>query len=809
MMKRLLFGAIAATGLVILPACSDTFNPTSDCEGRILPTVGVDPSVAAPSAPAKAASRASGQALEISANDLTFKLSANDGSLERSWASLTEFNTAENFPVGAYTFEVSYGDPKFGGFNQPYYFGSTPLTVLENKTTPVNITAKLCNAMVTVRYSEAMNQYFTEYSGEVTAGTSSYVYSPEEMRTLYVVPGRVSLNINVTKPNGVTGKLNAIDFQAEAAHHYVIDVTVNNGNVGGGALNVTFNSDVVEETVDLDISDQVLSADAPTISPIGFTPGEPIDVIEGVQLSDLVRMSITAAGYVETATLTVSQSLVARGWPETVDLATADENVLLQLRNFGMGMVGFDGIKSQMAFVGFNRIPRYLQYIDGGDNTVSFTLVAKDRNSKISSPLTLTYNITKLDLRLENFQPLRVDDSQLSFDLIYSGNVENIVFERKNEQGIFRPIPGPEIQQDENDPKRYHVTVTVPENELNVIIRANSNDNMYSDESVIVRKGVATTLSDLNVFATKAMLTVRCGEDPSTHPHDSQVLLSTDGTNYTEHTSNTTSGTNITLTGLTPATTYYVKVQAHEGESTPIRFTTEAATQLPNSGMEDWFTSASESNWACKYAGTSSDTPWGTYNPMTTSQGRNVAYQKISGTIDSTDKYPSSSGSKAALLRTIGWGSGNAAIGQISDKNPKYIDVGMLHLGSSASVKGEELQEGMEFNSRPINLTFFYKYIPKNSADYGMVEIWIKDASGNIIAQGSKQLASTNYERAIIPLSYSINTPKAAMIYVKFVSSANEACLARNKNNFNCPSVLNSATFMGSQLLIDDISLTY
>ena len=85
MMKRLLSGAIAATGLVILPACSDTFNPTSDCEGRILPTVGVDPSVAAPSAPAKAASRASGQALEISANDLTLKLSANDGSLERSW----------------------------------------------------------------------------------------------------------------------------------------------------------------------------------------------------------------------------------------------------------------------------------------------------------------------------------------------------------------------------------------------------------------------------------------------------------------------------------------------------------------------------------------------------------------------------------------------------------------------------------------------------------------------------------------------------------------------------------------------------
>ncbi len=809
MMKRLLFGAIAATGLVILPACSDTFNPTSDCEGRILPTVGVDPSVAAPSAPAKAASRASGQALEISANDLTLKLSANDGSLERSWASLTEFNTAENFPVGAYTFEVSYGDPKFGGFNKPYYFGSTPLTVLENKTTPVNITAKLCNAMVTVRYSEAMNQYFTEYSGEVTAGTSSYVYSPEEMRTLYVVPGRVSLNINVTKPNGVTGKLNAIDFQAEAAHHYVIDVTVNNGNVGGGALNVTFNSDVVEETVDLDISDQVLSADAPVISPIGFSPGEPIDIIEGVQLSDLVRMSITAAGYVETATLTVSQSLVARGWPETVDLATADENTLLQLRNFGMGMVGFDGIKSQMAFVGFNRIPRYLQYLDGGDNTVSFTLVAKDRNSKLSSPLTLTYNITKMDLRLENIHPLMVDETKLNFDLIYSGNIENVVFERKNEQGIFRPVANTSIEHDETDQKRYHVSISVPADELNVRLRANSNDNMYSDEYVIVRKGVATTLSDLNVFATKATLSVRCGEDPTTHPHESTVLLSTNGTDYDEYTNVIANGTDLTLTGLTPSTQYYVKVQAHEGESKPIMFTTEAATQLQNSGMEEWFKGNSGRNWSCMYPGTSTETQWGTSNPMTTSQGGDFAYCKISGTIDSTDKYPQSTGSKAALLRTIGWGSGNVALGSISESNPKYVDVGLLHLGSTQSVRDEELSEGIDFASRPTNLTFFYKYIPKNNADYGAVEVWVKDASGNIIAQGSKQLAETSYNRTVIPLQYKPNSPKAAKIYVRFVSSANPACLVRTTDNFSVPKFMVGGSFVGSQLLIDDISLTY
>lgn len=809
MMNKLLFGVFAATGLALLPACSDTFNPTSDCEGRILPAVGVDTSVAAPSEKAHASSRATSQAMEISVNDLELVLSASDGSLERRWASLTEFDASENFPVGSYSFDVSYGDPKFGGFDKPYYFGTTNISILENRTTPVNVTARLSNAMITVRYSEAMSQYFTSFTGEVTAGTSSYVYAPNEMRTLYVVPGRVSLNINVTKPSGATGKLNAIDFQAEAAHHYVIDVTVNNGNVGGGALNVTFNSDVVEESVELDISDQVLSAEAPIVSAIGFNPGQPIDVIEGVQLTDIVRMSIMAAGYVQTATLTCSPSLVARGWPETVDLAEADENVLLQLRNFGMGMVGFDGIKSQMAFVGFNRIPRQLKYIDGGDNTVSFTLVAKDRNSKVSTPLTLTYNITKMDLRLENIQPLMVDETKLNFDLIYSGNIENVVFERKNEQGIFRPVANTSIEQDETDQKRYHVSISVPEDELNVRLRANSNDNMYSDEYVIVRKGVATSLSDLNVFATKASLTVRCGEDPTTHPHGSTVLLSTNGTDYDEYTHVIANGTDLTLTGLTPSTQYYVKVQAHEGESKPIMFTTEAATQLQNSGMEEWFTGAKGNNWSCLYPGTSAETQWGTSNPMTTSQGIDASYTRIAGTIDSTDKRPESTGSKAALLRTVGWGSGNAAVGTISDSNPKYVDVGLLHLGSSQSVRDEELSEGIDFASRPTNLTFFYKYIPKNNSDYGAVEVWVKDASGNIIAQGSKQLAETSYNRTVIPLQYKPNSPKAAKIYVKFVSSANPACLARNKDNFSVPKFAVGGSFVGSQLLIDDISLTY
>ncbi len=108
MKNKVLTGFCAVAGLAFLSACSDTFNPSGDREGRILPSIGLDPVVAAPQG--KAAARADGQAMQISPDDLKLTLSADDGSLERTWESPADFDPAENFPVGAYTMEASYGD---------------------------------------------------------------------------------------------------------------------------------------------------------------------------------------------------------------------------------------------------------------------------------------------------------------------------------------------------------------------------------------------------------------------------------------------------------------------------------------------------------------------------------------------------------------------------------------------------------------------------------------------------------------------------------------------------------------------------
>ena len=811
-MNYLLKGVALASLVLGFSACSDTFDPTSDQDGRLVLDVNVDHGVAAPESARKNAPSRAASVIEITANDLRLALRSTSGDFAQSWENLSAFDPAINFPVGNYVFEASYGTKGQEGFDMPYYFGSTQLSIRENQTTPVSVTASLANAMVSVVYTDAFKGYFSKYTTDLQTASGTVGFAADETRAAYVNAGHIEVFANVTKPNGINAKLSAISFQAEPRHHYVVTLDV---EAGSGTLNITFNSDTVTEEIDIDVTDDVLAAPAPTLSAEGFTAGEAITVVEGSSLADKVRMIATAYGEIATGVLTTnSDALYAKRWPATVDFNTADAPTLAVLGNCGLKQVGFTGVKSQMAMLDFSEVIPTLTYDESSDNTSTFTLVAKDKYAKVSEPLTLTIVVEKLQVEVVSTEPLFAGSDELSFTVAYNGsNIESSLnVELANARGTWDNAAIKKIEPAESSKARssltnYNVTIAVPSTG-NITFRCKSGS---ITTAVTTAERIGVSVADANVFATSATATFANGNSSNI-----EFYLAQSGGEF-QKISPEVSGNVARLSGLKAATNYSLKLKVNGTFTPEASFTTEAATQLPNGDMEAWSVKDSASKWTNYIVGADATTVWGTNNDMTTQQGSNNAYQKISGTIESTDAHGVS---KAAQLRTVGWGSGNTAVGSA---NQKYSDAGLLHLGANRTgrpdnakdVEGlittDDLDCGIAFTSRPSSVSFWYKYSKKHSDDAGLVEVWVKDTSGNILASGTKQLTADSYTQETIPLNYSAGAAKAAKLYVKFLSTHDRTFLAASKDYFDVPgfATIGGDKFVGSSLYIDDIVLNY
>lgn len=829
-MNKLLTGALAASGLMMISACSDTFDPSSDREGRILPVVEVNKAVAAPKSEAAAKSRATGQAKEISADDLRLRLTADDGSFSQEWAGVSAFDNSADFSVGTYKFEAYYGAEGDEGFDKPYYYGSTSVRVLENQTTPVNVTASLNNAMVSVVYTDNVLEFFNTLEGEVVATGGTHAYPASENRPVYVTPGHIDVNVNVTKQNGLKAKLNAASFEAAPRNHYRVTVDVNGGT---GVLDIKFESELEEEDVYLDISDAAFNAPAPVLTATGFTSGTPVTLVEGTPAPEKLRISATAQSTLKTAVLTTSSmALKALGWPETVDFATVDANTLQTLRNLGLEFPGLTGTMSKMAVVDFTKVTEHIAFIEGGNNTSEFTLVVKDAYSKVSEPVTLTVNVEKLSLEVANVEPLMQEETQMLVDVDFNGGdpAANLTVQLKNDRGMWEATTIEKVEAISRAGGRYRLTVTVPAAENPVYFRIVCGKEV-TPEKEIVRAGAPIAVNDNDVFATHATFSVT-GENAAGYARNAKVYLSTNGSDFTEVAPSAVDGAAISLASLTPATDYFVKIYANEGYSRVVKFTTEAAIQLPNAGMDEWNGSQVGDYQTLWYAGQGAGSPWCTMNDKTTStrgSGSGIfsyggsAYRATSGTMPANAKIGKSpdaaaysdrqhGGSNAALIRTVGWGKDNTAAANLNGKC-EHITAGELFLGSVDAQFNAV--RGYQHTSRPKSLSFYAKYstVKAGNGDFGVAEIRLLDASRQVIAQGGEcHIAeSGDYVQYKLDVVYPAGAAKAAFIEVNFYSSGNPSALSKNKNFLSDPGFGNytDGEYVGSQLYVDDITLEY
>lgn len=276
------------------------------------------------------------------------------------------------------------------------------------------------------------------------------------------------------------------------------------------------------------------------------------------------------------------------------------------------------------------------------------------------------------------------------------------------------------------------------------------------------------------------------------------------------------------VTGLQPNSAYSLRASLDGAAGSRVNFVTEPANQLPNSGMEDWHTVAGKSKyWWIENPWIEGDAnpAWDTLNKLTTSEGGSstsmfnhtgCSYCAYSATRATTDSRTG----KATIIETIGWGKGNSAGGSSSIVD--HVTPGELYLGYyDESAKAGNY--GLTFETRPLALEFYYKYTPKNPADYGTAVMEVLNESGEVIGSTGEVALTPQSAYALksAPIVYTDVYSKAKQVKVVFKSTVgNDGTtnfLDKNTTNFSFPTFgnLSNGRTVGSSLYIDDINLAY
>ena len=170
----------------------------------------------------------------------------------KSWSSISQYDyTQEYFTAGDYTVTISYGQSTAEGYNAPYYTASEAVKVLDrDRTTTVALTAKLSNAIVAIKTTEAFDNYFPV--SEFTVTTSSNTFEVDKLSTdhLFVAAGQsVAIDCTCIRQSNIpTGKSERLATQTipstAATTRYV--VTYDLSTVGGVTITVKLNDTIID-----------------------------------------------------------------------------------------------------------------------------------------------------------------------------------------------------------------------------------------------------------------------------------------------------------------------------------------------------------------------------------------------------------------------------------------------------------------------------------------------------------------------------------------------------------------------------------
>ena len=784
------------------------------------------------------------------ASEFGITLIKNDGSYSKSWNNLDLFNREQSFGIGDYELTASYGDLNREGYEAPYYMGKTHVHVSPGATTEANVVATLANAMVSIRYTDAFKSSFIAYSAAVqTEGHEWVVFAQDETRPAYIAPSDVKLNLTLTNDEGKQVTIQPADFKAEARHHYVVTIGVTQ-NSGDLALDVDFDDEVVSETVNVSLGDDLFNAPAPVVTPKGFDPSTEASSYEYADYSGDPQFDIMAFGGIKNVTLNVvSDNSHTPSFGLNAELANASDVLQTQLKTEGIECGGLFRNVDKMAAV---NIKKFLANLPAGRYKIQIQAV--DLMTRTTEPVEFSINIQPILTSLAAVGNADFLGTEVSVDLSTNceGIKDNVTFRAPNAAGQMVNAHVKSVTAVKT-PSGMRTRADLPYTFRYVIEMEEITRSSFNIEATVGKKAselIAITVAApsysivTDAFARKATFRIDAdNESMLKYISDKVQIYNGETAVPTANITHNATGY-ITVAGLNPASSYNGFIFKVGGfDKTVPAFTTEAETQVPNgdfsqvtntinitkinAGGTYQYGATNLQNWSSIYvneptgwASINQKTSWTGSNPMNTwfvvpstlaVDGavtiRSVAYDH-NGTMPAHDNH------------------GLAVRAKYSRNAPSSFanrSAGELFLGTYSFDGTEHREDGITFSSRPSTLSFDYKYIAING-ERAEVYVALCSADGTVISSMTKEIsASSNVQTVSMQLPSYPFGKKAAKLMVKFISAKGDNVSAPVPSNFqdvtNTTNLLHGgleigtnaykSLCVGSELTVDNVHLGY
>ena len=562
-------------------------------------------------------------------------------------------------------------------------------------------------------------------------------------------------------------------FRAAARHHYVVTIGVKEGQASGGlALDVVFDDDVVAETVNVSLGDELFTAPAPALTAKGFDPSVAIDAFEYAEQPAQAEFHVFAFGGLKSASLTVISDGYTPTFGRSVELVGADDLTQKQLAAAGVECSGFFRNPDKMGVV---NVTKFIENLPAGNYTVALTAV--DAMTRTSEPVELKAVIKPVELEVSSVgnvgfmaNEMKVQVSTNCPDI--KNNVKFQVPNSRNQMvdAVVKSVE--EVSAPGNARTRadlsYHFNYTLAlEPQIRNLIDVTAKVGRKSASIKVPMAAPEYTITP-DAFARKVMLKVEGADAAVTSAIIDNIVWYSGSVDASHAISSSNISVDsegiVTIVGLNPDSAYTgFKAAIGTFVKDVPAFTTEPEIDVPNG---DFNALKSKVSYTGVLVGGEWKIPPITYRHKTVVSYIEPAEWATVNTLTcwsgATTKntwfiVPSTfSSNGAAVLRSVGYNhagknpepSGKAFNTKYYNENPPSDDqlekaAGELFLGSYAFTGSESRVEGITFSSRPSTLSFDYSYSPQGN-EQGEYVIKILSSDGSVLAQQIGLLSATS-----------------------------------------------------------------